>query len=407
MNDTLPDADGSFHDKTVCVSDAETNDPCKDTFTIEVHNGGDFRVYVLESLQSGHYGLGNDSVSYCFDLSVPLDPCSDVISHILPALESRRPGNTIMTQSDDSLLGNWYSAGPYEIVRNSPDLELPVSCGAKAQIWMNDSFPEVDGKHHIRKLCITDVETSQKCVGSIHYTFIKNCGSHFVYFLTSSPKPDSAYCFDIPSESNDPAPDFTPSNVQIESSLKWNPHGLTSSTEWPSLHFQCSFDKSTEFDLFYVVYFYVDGSYIDTGSDIIVQDSSEAYVTEQLLNFRGFSAGITISCFVGGRTSRNGRTGVIAESPGFYAGIKMVNHSVDIQRGENGTVGFFTTIPFGCVYDLTYPEDVCYMTLSISSSASDNSCGSNSMLHPCTVQLKGVTKDELHQWRVMDARNES
>ncbi|OWF55173.1 hypothetical protein KP79_PYT20272 [Mizuhopecten yessoensis] len=240
MNDTLPDADGSFHNRTMCVTDADTNNPCKDSFTIAVHNGGSFRVYALETFNSSKYGLENDTVSYCFDLSISRDPCSATIPTSLPGPESHRPGNTDVIQSDAHLSDNWYSVEPYQIVTNSPDLDSPIRCGAKYQLWMNDSFPEVDGKHHLRKLCITDPATSDTCINSVHFTFIKNCDGVFRYFLTSSPKPDSAYCFDIPAIADDPAPDFTPSNVKIDVSLTWIQLGLTSSSLKPSLQFQCS-----------------------------------------------------------------------------------------------------------------------------------------------------------------------
>ncbi|XP_060073924.1 uncharacterized protein LOC132553681 [Ylistrum balloti] len=391
LSDTLPEADGLYHWKDVCITDAETNDPCKDTFAIEVHNGGNFRVYALELLRRDQYGLENDTVAYCFDLSIPGDPCSDWTPPVLPGLEYHRPVNTYVTQTDDSLVHNWYSAKPYQMVTESPDLDLTNRCGANSQMWMNDSLPEADGKHHIRKLCVTDFATSRTCADSIHYTFIKNCGRHYVYFLTSSPKHDSAYCFDIPSVSGDPAPDFTPSNVQIKTSLKWIPYGLTSFNEMPNLQFHCSFDENNETDLFYSVYFYVNGDYLDT--DIIIQDPSYAFVTDLQLQFLGYAAGITISCHVGARSSRDGSTGITTKSPGFYAGIKMLNSSIDVKRGEKGVVSFYPTIPYGCVKHSTNPESTCQLTLYISSDAANNICDSNSIQHQCTVEVAGVTKD--------------
>ncbi|XP_069103692.1 von Willebrand factor D and EGF domain-containing protein-like [Argopecten irradians] len=388
LNDTLPTEDGFFHPKTVCVTDMETNDSCADSFTIEIHNGGDFRVYALEQ-----YSHGNDSISYCFDLVMPSDPCNGFRPNTLTDLASRRPGNTDLSLGDENLAGGWYSTGLYEMLSYIPDSDSAIRCGATVQIWMNDSFPESDGKHHARKLCVTDSETP--CAP--HYTVIRNCGSKYVYFLTPSPKPGSVYCFDIPSTSNDPAPLFTPTNLQVDFDLEWK-SGMTEDVPHkPQLIFRCQFNKDNQQDLFYVVYFSADGNYVETLSQIIVQDPSEATLSEKILRFRGFSAGIMLSCHVGARNSKDGRTGEMVKSDELYAGIKFSKSSVDIQRGAKTTIGFYTTVPFACEYVSSAPDAPCYLSLHISNTRNDNACGNSLLFHQCTVTITGVTKVEYNR----------
>ncbi|OWF55174.1 von Willebrand factor D and EGF domain-containing protein-like [Mizuhopecten yessoensis] len=72
----------------------------------------------------------------------------------------------------------------------------------------------------------------------------------------------------------------------------------------------------------------------------------------------------------------------------------MVYDSIDVQRGERDVVRFFPTVPFGCEYSQTSPGTDCYLTLFISDNTTHDTCESNTIQHQCTVQLKGLTKED-------------
>ncbi|XP_021376768.1 uncharacterized protein LOC110465342 [Mizuhopecten yessoensis] len=393
LNDTLPENDGVFHEKRVCMTNRYNDDICKHNFTVDVMNCGDRRAYRLPELTSDQYDIGTQSVAYCFDVAGLIDPCSSTTPSQIPNLENRRPTNSHAIHASDHLVEDWYSGGHYQLLRWSPDLDQP-RCGAESQIWMNGTFPAADGMHHVRQLCTTNRTTGDTCFVDTQYTYVKNCTTHIMYYLTT-PAENSAYCFDIPSDSNEPPPSYLPTTVKIKYELHWVDVPNENRAEKPSLRFFCDFDKDETNLLYYVIYFHVDGSYVNLGADLVVQEVAEAYVTEeQLFTMFGFTAGITISCSVGVRSSRNGRTGTLVISAGFYAGIMMMNHSVSVERGKGGSVYFQQTVPFGCMYHPSNGERGCTLTVYILKTSSENMCTSNTIRHhnKCAKELTGVTK---------------
>ncbi|OWF39228.1 von Willebrand factor D and EGF domain-containing protein [Mizuhopecten yessoensis] len=193
LNDTLPGNDGGFHEKRVCMTNRYNDDICKHNFTVDVMNCGDRRVYRLPELTSDQYDIGTQSVAYCFDVAGLIDPCSSSTPSQIPNLENRRPTNSHAIHASDHLVEDWYSGGHYQLLRWSPDLDQP-RCGAESQIWMNGTFPAADGMHHVRQLCTTNRTTGDTCFVDTQYTYVKNCTTHIMYYLTT-PAENSAYCF--------------------------------------------------------------------------------------------------------------------------------------------------------------------------------------------------------------------
>ncbi|XP_033747033.1 uncharacterized protein LOC117332258 [Pecten maximus] len=200
---------------------------------------------------------------------------------------------------------------------------------------------------------------------------------------------------DIPSDSSDPPPSYLPTRAKVKFELKWISELISNRVSTPSLRFICDFERDETNAFYYVIYFQVDGSYLNFGYDLVVYDTAKAYVTEEtLVSAFGFTAGITVSCSVGVRSSRNGRTGYLVSSEGFYAGIKMLNHSVTVERGKSGSVYFEQTIPFGCMYYPSLVQSICTLNLHITRMSTENTCSSNTIHHrgQCALELPGLTK---------------
>ncbi|XP_069136006.1 von Willebrand factor D and EGF domain-containing protein-like [Argopecten irradians] len=326
------------------------------------------------------------------------DPCK-LLPTTIPQLEKLRPTNIQPIGPSASLADGWYSGGQYLILTESPVLDSP-RCGADSQIWMNGTFPVADGSKHARQLCITDRTSGDTCA-STQSVYIENCTTHMMYELTTPPD-NSAYCFDIPSDSTDPPPSYRPSMGEIKYELRWN-SGLISkneinsnSNEEPFFRFICDFVRDTSNDYFYVVYFYVDGRYVNLGNDIVVYGNIEAFVTEETLMSKfGYTAGINILCSVGVRSSPNGQTGSLVISEEFYAGMKMLNESVPIERGRSATVYFQQTVPFGCMRTSSWFQNSgdCKLNLHIRKTSRENTCYSNTIQHrgQCDIEVRGET----------------
>ncbi|XP_069136005.1 uncharacterized protein [Argopecten irradians] len=340
---------------------------------------------------------GLDSPSHTMTTFVS-DPC-ELLPTTIPQLEMLRPTNILPIDSSAPLTDGWYSGGQYLLLTRSPALDSP-RCGADSQIWMNGTFPVADGSKHARQLCITDRTSGDTCANT-QSVYIENCTTHMMYELTTPPD-NSAYCFDIPSDSTDPPPSYRPTKAKIKYELFWN-SGLISNNalnsnlnEEPILRFICDFVRDTSNAYFYVVYFYVDGRYVNFGNDMIVTGNLEAFVTEKTLVSKfGYAAGINISCSIGVRSSRNGQTGSLVTSEGFYAGMKMLNESVPIERGRSATVYFQQTVPFGCMRTSSWFQNSgdCKLNLHIRKTSTENTCYSNTIQHrgQCDIEVRGET----------------
>ncbi|XP_069134679.1 uncharacterized protein [Argopecten irradians] len=386
MNGTFPDADEMNHPRQLCITNRTTGDTCVNNMTALVTNCTTHVMYYLSTPPS-------DS-AYCFDT----DPCSYSSPRTIPNVESYRPTNTDPNSPRITLTEGWYSGGQYQLLTRSPELDGP-RCGAESQIWMNGTLPAADGKQHAVPLCVTNQTTGEKCKNEKMTTYVTNCTSHIMYDLPSPPT-NSAYCFDIPSDSNDTPPSYRPTRVKVKFELLRN-GGLMSNNAHdsdvnPFLRFHCDFERDENNAYFYVIYFYVDGSYVNFGTELVVYDTGTASVTEgTLMSKFGLTAGITITCSVGARASKNGRTGSLVTSEGFYAGIKLLNQSISIERGHSGTVYFKQTVPFGCALSSPWVvnSDNCKLKLHVMKTSTENVCHSNTLHHrgQCAIEIQGLT----------------
>ncbi|XP_069134182.1 uncharacterized protein [Argopecten irradians] len=386
MNDTFPNADGTNHLRQLCITNRTTGDTCVNNMTALVTNCTTHVMYYLSTPPR--------SSAYCFES----DPCSYTSPRLIPNVKSHRPTNTEPIASSVTFTEGWYYGGQYQLLTKCPELDLP-RCGADSQIWMNGTLPAADGKQHAVPLCVTNLTTGEKCRNDKMTAYVTNCTTHIMYDLPSPPT-NSAYCFDIPSDSNDPPPTYRPTRTKVKFDLRRN-DGLDSTNVFdsgakPSLRFNCDFERDENNAYFYVIFFYVDGSYVNFGTELVVYDTATASVTEgTLMSKFGFTAGITISCSVGARTSRNGQTGPLVTSDIFFAGIKLLNQSVSVERGHSSTVYFKQTVPFGCMLSSPWAvnTDGCKLQLHVVKTSTENVCYSNTIYHRgrCAIEIQGLT----------------
>ncbi|XP_069134684.1 von Willebrand factor D and EGF domain-containing protein-like [Argopecten irradians] len=261
---------------------------------------------------------------------------------------------------------------------------------------MNGTIPDADGKQHVLPLCVTNRATGETCADKMSI-YVTNCTTHIMYDL-SSPPTSSAYCFDIPSDSTDPPPSYRPTRVKVKFDIHRNDDIMSNSAfdsdTKPYIRFHCDFERDENNAHFYVIYFHVDGNFVNLGIDLVVYDTEDAFVTEgTLVSKFGFKAGITISCSVGVRSSRSGQTGSLVTSEGFYAGIKLLNQSISVERGQSSTVYFKQTVPFGCALSSPWVVNTgdCKLQLHVVITT-ENVCYSNTIHHRgrCAIEIQGL-----------------
>ncbi|XP_021376730.1 uncharacterized protein LOC110465324 [Mizuhopecten yessoensis] len=249
------------------------------------------------------------------------DPC-DTNHPLVPDLSSRGPSEQDTKENDNHLTEKYYSAG------NKFDMAMSMeagkfACGSTTQCWMNDNIPTVEeGEKDTRICCSSLFESGNSCFETFTIK-VTNCGDYRLYFLLGlgSRASSGRYCFAIQSTSNDPAPDFIPSNVQIVPQLiRIEQKTTTSAFYIHILKFVCIFTEKS--GLFYTVFFYVNGNFI---SDHIktVGDTTEAFLLESELPSDANTMGITIFCEVGAMSTMDGQVGALRKSPEFFAGLKV------------------------------------------------------------------------------------
>ncbi|XP_069134688.1 von Willebrand factor D and EGF domain-containing protein-like [Argopecten irradians] len=243
-----------------------------------------------------------------------------------------------------------------------------------------------DSRINIRKIVLSD--------GNQTYHFLRDCE------LNTDARSKLFTPQDIPANSTDPAPCYRPTSVKVKFDLQWNnslmPHNENGFKVKHFLRFICDFKRYENNAYFYVIYFYVDGSYVNFGTELMVYDTAEASVTEDTLMLKfGYKAGVTISCSVGARVSSNGQTGSIGTSEGFYAGIKLLNPSISIERGQSSTVYLEQTVPFGCTLSspLAVSTGDCKLKLYIIKTSTEDVCHSNTIQHRGVdaIEIQGLT----------------
>ncbi|CAH1245088.1 OIT3 [Branchiostoma lanceolatum] len=135
-----------------------------------------------------------------FALSYSSDPCTDYTADEEP---KRSIQYNVTTNSsllcDLGLSTGWYrftSAAGGEMPTTCPP---QFACGTHEPMWLNGTHPVVGDGEVNRTVCVHQLDLSRSdCCGLQIDIWVRNCSGFYVYYLTSPPGCDMAYCAAAP-----------------------------------------------------------------------------------------------------------------------------------------------------------------------------------------------------------------
>ncbi|XP_053377681.1 neurogenic locus notch homolog protein 1-like isoform X15 [Mercenaria mercenaria] len=289
--------------------------------------------------------------------------CDDPVPG-LNDLNSRSPdlswnGQNIPEISDLDLTEGWfhttYNSWSYRMTdsTNKPNY---TNCNTYWPIYLQDPHPDIESMIHD-----TPTDELTACLRDYFYpcsiTYkvqIRKCNDKLHYRLQAT-KGFSGYCFEKHEKIGDPEPAPTDVNlgtVTVVPELRFDQipeqrFGKNVIHYLPHIEFRCDFTSET--DYFYTVNWYAGGhEFIPRGPS---RDMDDLTLQESALIDNGLGLGITVRCGVRVSSVVDGLKTNMTASADFFAGVKVTNRTVYIDKNSTAFVRIKTTIPLGCQYE--------------------------------------------------------
>ncbi|XP_053387517.1 von Willebrand factor D and EGF domain-containing protein-like isoform X3 [Mercenaria mercenaria] len=228
-----------------------------------------------------------------------------------------------------------------------------TNCNTYWPIYLNGSHPALSNLVH-------DTPTGEMTACLRDYLYeceisykikIRKCNDVLHYYLKPT-KGFSGYCFEEQKKIGDPVP--APTNaklgtIEVIPELRFTKRG----EEYiPHIEFRCNFTTQAEY--FYTVNWYAGGKeFTPRGPSRVMDDLT---LKENTLINNGLGLGITVSCSVSVSSVVDGLRTPMNASAEFYAGMKLTNQTIYMDKKTSAFVGITTTVPLGCRY-ATYLKD--------------------------------------------------
>ncbi|XP_062569533.1 von Willebrand factor D and EGF domain-containing protein-like [Saccostrea cucullata] len=253
--------------------------------------------------------------------------------------------------------GEWFRIEKgREMVTNETEM---FTCGTDTGLWMKGDVPKFGDGEVARKACVPgNVDACEKT----YNIKVKNCKSHFVYFLVPPTNCPEAYCFGY----------GVPGTITKEKTEKPRvEHDLQKIIgrrgAYQELRFKCSFTPKRNSVLLYKIFWYINNSTNPFSTSKIVrkEDLNLAYLTvENGLNT--ITLGIQLACRVRLYLNPNGAPGPFSPmSDYFFAGLQAEQTSYYVSHDNTTDIKFRLTVPFGCPFIKTQDLNPSNCTMEI------------------------------------------
>ncbi|XP_060556762.1 von Willebrand factor D and EGF domain-containing protein-like, partial [Ruditapes philippinarum] len=264
-------------------------------------------------------------------------------------------GNDIVI-NDADLVSGWYSAtlnGWQYLMTDVSNKPYYLRCSTYWPIYLKDNHTSIDDLTE-EPVDVTACVRDDINPCSTRYTIqIRKCIGEIQYKLKPS-EWFSAYCFEKHTLLNRSTPSPAPENVDFgritvkpELEFKSILLGPVMTQNIPYLNFRCLFNKRN--DLFYTVQWYIDETALDKTMGPS-KDMADLVLNEDDLSSRNITMGIYVRCGVRASISENGMLTPMNRSEKFYAGIKISQTNVYLDKGSSAVVQMLSTVPIGCKY---------------------------------------------------------
>ncbi|XP_060573106.1 neurogenic locus Notch protein-like [Ruditapes philippinarum] len=307
--------------------------------------------------------------------SIVYGNCADDVAY-LSSMPLRQPnrhwgedGN--LGISDENLNYEWYSVvynGWQFILVDSTEKPNYTDCSAYYPVYLRDTHPSIE----------TLTETSIDAVACKrdylypcdiqHQVKIRKCGDEIQYYLPPT-KSYSAFCFKNHSKIFEP-PDISDvilGDIGITPELKFtetlipSPFGNSINYD-PYFQFRCLFNVQQ--DYFYKVQWYVNGALLVSYGP--TTEINDLLFHQSVLIDNKITMGFNIYCGISALTSDGPNASVtdMVFSESYYAGIKVINTTIYIDKGDTAVIQLQSTMPIGCRYN-DPPGDDCIENFQI------------------------------------------
>ncbi|XP_060561686.1 von Willebrand factor D and EGF domain-containing protein-like [Ruditapes philippinarum] len=268
--------------------------------------------------------------------------------------------------SDDNLNYEWYSVvhnGWQYIMVDSTTKPDYTSCSTYYPVYLEGTHPSIDS---LTETPIDAVACKRDYLFPCdiqHPVKIRKCGDDDIQYYLPPTKSSSAFCFNKYSQLR-----ITPNisdvelgDVDISPELRFNenefntPFGKSTHFD-PYFQFRCLFNVQADF--YYKVNWYVNGALLVSYGP--TTDIDGLLFHQSVLIDNDIEMGFDIYCGVSALTSDNADAGIteMAFSRSFFAGIKVSNTTINIDKGDTAVLQMTSTMPIGCRYaDLPAGED--------------------------------------------------
>ncbi|XP_033763935.1 von Willebrand factor D and EGF domain-containing protein-like [Pecten maximus] len=326
------------------------------------------------------------------------DPCPDLSHHKLN--DTWRSTAVIagsVYQNDVLLTEGWYrsvSGAGGTIPLTAPN---SGTCGTKNPVWMNDTLPNT-GETKNASMCA--VVFFSKCFPTWSTVQVKNCGSFYVYYLTTPPG-DYGYCFGT--ETKCPVGEisetgFTPGcinvddvvfSVSITTGLEERRGPIKGIPNSDVINLEIKFEHNIKFtddnvnpELFlYDVNWYININLLTNCSHSLIPyaNLSTTHLSETCWRDT-YRMNFLVKCEVRLRGFNGRILSVFRTSDFFEAGFKTDQTSYTVAESSSIDIKITLTVPLGCVYNVSltiekrygFAETHCRTVIAVQTPGTDD-----------------------------------
>ncbi|XP_060606424.1 uncharacterized protein LOC132758740, partial [Ruditapes philippinarum] len=266
--------------------------------------------------------------------------------------------------NDNSLSSRWYSATLYGwqyLMADSTNKPSVLGCSTYWPIYLKEKHVPLNdlGEDPTDAFaCVLDALGLCKTKYKIQ---IRKCNDEIQYNLKSTVWM-SGFCFEKHELLNRTTPFPAPENVDFgkitvrpELNFTEQPLNQELTVFKPYLRFWCQFDVKT--DLFYTVTWYIDETPLNETMGPS-KDMSDLILKEEQLTSRHISLGINIRCGVSASIGVDGMLSAIKKGETFYAGIKIRDSNIYLDKEREAVVQMQSTVPIGCQFFRAKEKDM-------------------------------------------------
>ncbi|XP_048770271.2 von Willebrand factor D and EGF domain-containing protein-like isoform X2 [Ostrea edulis] len=332
----------------------------------------------------------------CITQHVATDPCDTAVA--LNNLQKRQPGYPMDATPlcDYSIKTGWYSVGSYTIPTTPPGL---ASCGTLYPYWTRDDPPTT--QNDVATITVCKVGFADACTKS-HKIRVKKCNPHLVFELAPTSSCNSAYCFE--STSICILDKVTDVSVSFHS-VEWRTDASKPPVVQhdPDFNLICNFSPLNMPNVLYKITWYINSTEIPMQQVVSADTRENATLSaKDMLRYNIKKLNVFIHCTVGAVTQNTDTPCALAESPLFFAGIKILSSlPITMKRGGSAIIQLQPTVPFVSEILVIGNIVVSELPVALDVRVGDTKCQSQTTVngHSCSETIKGYTYQNRIQYQ--------